>query len=483
MLGGAWEHENGEVRDVRAWGGRGWCRLEQLANALSPRTKPLIVALSATAIATYGPGGIFGRPWLYEPIGRGNFTVDSDREVLAAPVAAMIDARKALALADGDLLWYRVLRACKAHLLDGLQGEPPPQHGLAEWMAQMRFASARDGAKSGLTPLRFAVLAGRPDLASQLLAQGADVEACLSSSHAPFEFLKGQSVLQAACTIRDDPALLQLLIDGGAQTRTTKTDPKLYALHFATMHGHTRSIDALMAQPCSAAQASLQSMCGSCPLRGDVPFAFATYFGRRATLDHLVRTYPDEMRELASRTNAAGHTLLSNNLLAVGDTSTLKATLELGSDAYAGLVGCDVNHAAGKGARKARRWLFWVFGPLDVARLLWTTARTGAGTEAWVHTARCSPLHAAAYLGNMGAVNVLLDFGADARSTSHPRGCTPLHCAALGGHASIVRKLIDAGADEAAKDGRGRTAARYASRAGHAECAQLLGGSHRGHRI
>ena len=32
-LGGAWTHTgDGSVRDVRAWAGRGWCRVEQLSN-------------------------------------------------------------------------------------------------------------------------------------------------------------------------------------------------------------------------------------------------------------------------------------------------------------------------------------------------------------------------------------------------------------------------------------------------------------------
>ena len=34
-LAGPWTHaDNGTVRDVRTWGDRGWCRLENLANAL-----------------------------------------------------------------------------------------------------------------------------------------------------------------------------------------------------------------------------------------------------------------------------------------------------------------------------------------------------------------------------------------------------------------------------------------------------------------
>ena len=50
VLAGAWKHENGSVRDVRGWHERGWCRMEMLANALSPKQKPLIVAENPSVI-------------------------------------------------------------------------------------------------------------------------------------------------------------------------------------------------------------------------------------------------------------------------------------------------------------------------------------------------------------------------------------------------------------------------------------------------
>ena len=39
-LAGPWTHaDNGSIKDVRAWGERGWCRLENLANVLgTPKT-------------------------------------------------------------------------------------------------------------------------------------------------------------------------------------------------------------------------------------------------------------------------------------------------------------------------------------------------------------------------------------------------------------------------------------------------------------
>ena len=46
-LGGPWTHEDfGAARDDLAWSGRGWCRMELAANALSPVAKPMILAAS-----------------------------------------------------------------------------------------------------------------------------------------------------------------------------------------------------------------------------------------------------------------------------------------------------------------------------------------------------------------------------------------------------------------------------------------------------
>ena len=56
-----------------------------------------------------------------------------------------------------------------------------------------------------------------------------------------------------------------------------------------------------------------------------------------------------------------------------------------------------------------------------------------------------TPLHMAAWRGNLEAVQVLLDARANPKAKDK-RGKTPLHWAADGGHAEVVQALLAAGA-------------------------------------
>ena len=83
-----------------------------------------------------------------------------------------------------------------------------------------------------------------------------------------------------------------------------------------------------------------------------------------------------------------------------------------------------------------------------------------------------TPLHLAAYNGNIGAVELLLGAGADVASIKHPLRMTPLHAAAAAGHREVCARLLAAGAPFDARDGRGRTPSAWAQRRGHAELAR-----------
>ena len=83
-----------------------------------------------------------------------------------------------------------------------------------------------------------------------------------------------------------------------------------------------------------------------------------------------------------------------------------------------------------------------------------------------------TPLHLAAYNGNIGAVDLLLGAGGDVASTRHPLGMTPLAAAAAAGHREVCARLLAAGAAVDARDSRGRTPSAWARLRGHADLAR-----------
>ena len=75
-----------------------------------------------------------------------------------------------------------------------------------------------------------------------------------------------------------------------------------------------------------------------------------------------------------------------------------------------------------------------------------------------------TPLHLAAFFGQLGAARVLLDAGAEVGAVSrNSLKNTPLHAAAAGKHADVALQLLEAGADPEAVDAGGHSAQRIAT--------------------
>jgi ankyrin repeat protein len=86
---------------------------------------------------------------------------------------------------------------------------------------------------------------------------------------------------------------------------------------------------------------------------------------------------------------------------------------------------------------------------------------------------KVAPIHAAAFGGNAGAIEVLINAGANPNLVSEG-GFTALHSAAQNGDEASVAVLLKSGADKSLRTDEGKTAADYARDGGHADLAELL---------
>ena len=215
VLAGAWQHEDGRLMDYRTWMRRGWCRLELLANAMSPTQKNVILAESATQVISHGPKGIFGQSWFSSSVGKGEFTVPLDRGALGPVINGMLNSRKEQALAKGDMTLYRFIHASTQYTLAGTGTEAAIEETLDEWMAAMKLSSVHDGKRgTGLTPLIYAV-AGRADPAP---SRGA-ARAFTPRSRRRFRSLAFGSTWTRSTSrarFRDNPAVIHALLAAGA---------------------------------------------------------------------------------------------------------------------------------------------------------------------------------------------------------------------------------------------------------------------------
>jgi ankyrin repeat protein len=97
----------------------------------------------------------------------------------------------------------------------------------------------------------------------------------------------------------------------------------------------------------------------------------------------------------------------------------------------------------------------------------------GADPKAADKSARLTPLHNAAFVGNVEAMKLLLEKGADIKAVD-TSGNTPLHIAAGTGKVEAMKLLLDRGADIKAVDKRGNTPLHMAAAVGKVEALGIL---------
>jgi len=196
------------IVDWGVYNTRGWCRAEATLRALTGFGKSPTITIESTSSYSIS----MPEDWMNMPPGEGNFTVPEDKNILGPVLKAAMDDFLATSKKQGDVVSFRMMRSLRNRQLSGCGSEPPLAY--EEWMKAMGFSSPNDEASSGWTPLRFAAVEGRKDIAEELLKQGADVEARLAEDRPEWKHHthKGSNILHTLAGFRDEPDLMEFLI-------------------------------------------------------------------------------------------------------------------------------------------------------------------------------------------------------------------------------------------------------------------------------
>jgi ankyrin repeat protein len=443
-------HENGQYTDIRRWGTRGWCRAERICNVLSPSAKPVIVVETLASKYTQMP-----RDWLLHPVGQGQFTEDSDKEHLGMVLESLVMQRQQKALEDNDLRYYRLLVSMKSQILSGcwIGSGGLPDNSFEQWMEEMRFTRFDDEQDSGWSPLRFAIYAGRLDIASELLRRGADVDAPLKANAAQWGFhLRGCTVLSGLCGLRSNPEAIRFLLQHKANPFLTD-DCLQTPLHLAGTAGFNENISELMSL--------VPELATMCDVHGVLPSLRCVMSGNKEAFANYVEKYPSTMSFDPNWCNWYGGGVVSHAIMDVGDPDMLQAVIDLGYD---------INHRAD--ITKAIRL------PLRLMKMCQAISFFTRGNESTLisymaNSPGMTPLILAAFMNNTKQLKMCLEAGADV-STTNDYNRTPLMFAAMTGNEEMVEILLEAKSPVGVTDTWGRTAADWAEIRGYPGIADKL---------
>ena len=456
-------HEDGSRRDFEAWLRRGWCQLEVTANWLSLKAKPFLV-VAGTQVWAHMPGGVQGNQCLDRYVGHLDYSYESDRDVVCGVLSKFIDARIRVGeddASDMGLLWARFLRCYKPKLLSGSDYAAPAKAALGgslpEWMDLLQFRSVHDGAATGLTPLRFACLAGRADLVKELLDAGADIHARLKRNWVQVHWIRGETPLHVACMHHNELELVQLLIQRGANPGRfdgAGHRPVEYACW--TPFDGPATLEALIAH-----DARLFDRRGRSGFAATDFWAYNSHVGGFKYL----KQHHTELFEAIKAVYK--HTWLTRVLFNAWSDETLAFWLA---------EGLKVNHAdwtphEAPPVHSIER-VFRVVGA--VVRFTMRFATPGVMSMFLGVLNDADALHWTSLYGNLRAARLLIAHGADVNSRHNQMRMTPLHVAGAFGQLSHIQYLLSVGADAQLKDRLGHTAEWHARRHSHDEAADLL---------
>ncbi len=326
----------------------------------------------------------------------------------------------------------------------------------------------------GRTPLYYAALFNRNDVAALLLAHDADPNTRAHSGTVRGEF--PQTPLQIAASM-GNLRMASMLVTAGAHV-DAKTEGGRTALHFAAAGSHLDVIQFLIEK---GADANTRDADGTSPLDDAV---WRGYLDASAILlAHGARLNEAETKTGATPVNEAayrGETQLVHYLLQLGPNlgipdkrgyTALENAIRMGNGECALLLfeATPKNQKTPEFLKRLMSAAVNKDESIVVEALLQDGARANETLESGA-----TVLDAAAFEGAVKVVRILLDAGADPNRSGRD-GTSPLEEACLKGFSSIVEMLLDDGAlVNQVNDGSGRTALYAAASFGKSDVVKLL---------
>jgi ankyrin repeat protein len=307
-------------------------------------------------------------------------------------------------------------------------------------------------------PLHEAVFGGHTAVVAELLAAGARLEARDD---------RGNTALHHAATADGGLEAVRVLLAAGARLDAVDSyqcDPLAAAC--AVRHGTAAVRELLAAAPTSPGGDKLKTT-RACinAVKCDAAESLAAVMAHGKAVGLPLAS---EQVAMLLEACASGASLKCLELLLREGGAALLAPASQGKRAGGGTAAVDGGALLESAVRGCCPFIHQLWSAVRLSRgartvslLLATGARLTAKQEAAL-----LPVHVMAHAGTAGeaAVSALVAAGADPRRTGD-RGVTALHCAAASGHAPLVRLLVGYGVPVGARDGAGRTALHWASRA------------------
>lgn len=186
------------ICDSATWYKRGWCRLEAVCRLLAPRddAAQIVIINSKTNVTFTYAASLFSIS-----VGRGEFTVDSDRAILYPVLRKALDQKLQVLELRGrrGLFMMRYLTAMTGVLVSGLRDEEDEVLDEAGFLRRYFFRSWLDHGDKGWSPLYYAGIEGNIPMIRAAAAAGARGLTELASRPATEIGLPRSTALHVTC--------------------------------------------------------------------------------------------------------------------------------------------------------------------------------------------------------------------------------------------------------------------------------------------